>query len=129
MRTRMYTIQINFERKAILVPKDVIDALGPPPEINVILHPGKGILGITGEILYEPSDDKQRGRPRRRKRTEDYWDEAEEVYRIDCSDLLLHKFSLFIPAFSDHGKYVLAGDKAGEFNAVLFELGKAVMEE
>jgi len=103
----LYQIKIDFEENAILVPKEIVGALGSPLEINFIVNPENHILGIIGEIDSSSPHGKRTGRPRRKSRISDNWDETVNAYRIEACRPALLKLSGLIPGLIGSGRYVL----------------------
>lgn len=120
-----FRIEMDFNDNSILIPKEIVDALGSPPEINFLLKQEQGILGIAGEIHYSFNGKKQPGRPRKKSRIADSWDEAAGAYRISTAHGPMRRFGEYIRGFNGEGIYALTGELADNKCVVLFAFSGA----
>ena len=125
----MYRIILDFEKRVMLVPKDVTDAVGAETDFGIWISAlGTDIL-ISAKTYPDLQLNPGRpGRPAKHRGNMDKWDDEEKAYSIPLSALAGYHDA--IPGYKPGSKdrYVINGESISE-DAILFPLRNAFEEE
>lgn len=125
----MYTIKLNFMQRTVIIPPDLVEALGSPEQISFLYNPEKKILAITSCAVMELDNGSRKGHTHRNgielvKR----WHEETGDYRIECIDALFDRLRKEMPSDEGGMAFELTGDFIAE-GTVGFNLSDALPME
>lgn len=125
---KKYQLIIDFKEKQIQIPKDTAIGLDNPLEFNYLMHFAKKIFAVAGELKWYSTNGRQRSRPLRKSRVEQFWNESKNMYIVPAGEVILNKIGECIPDFHRGGVYTLSGRKDDEQNFILFNLQECRMK-
>ena len=108
----MYRLFLDFKEKALLVPKEVTDAVGATDDFGIWLSTTRTDIKITHAAyqLSRPEPGKP-GRPSKLRSNMDQWDEKEKAYRRSIGMLAIHSPIVSELSASPKSRFMIRGKK------------------